>query len=71
MAEFKLGETYRDALSGVIGIAVGIYSDISSEQTVYLQPPSQDGIQSPKIVTVNLKFLQSPSGELEEPPVEE
>lgn len=58
MAEFRLGKIYRDQITGVVGLAVGIYSDISGEQSVTLQPPSVDGNSVATAVRTNLKFLQ-------------
>jgi len=58
MAEFQLGRVYRDQITGVVGVAIGIYSDISGEQSVTLQPPSIDGSSVATAVRTNLKFLQ-------------
>lgn len=67
MAEFTLGKTYRDAITGVIGVATAICSYIDETQQVQLQPQSVDGREAPKSIWCNLKFLQEPVEQSGEP----
>lgn len=56
--EFQLGSIYRDGVSGVIGLAVAVYTHISGTNEVKLQPSSKDGIELPKEVWTHMQFLQ-------------
>lgn len=56
--EFQLGQVYRDGVSGVVGLAVAVYTHISGTNEVKLQPSSKDGIELPKEVWTHMQFLQ-------------
>ena len=63
MAELRLGNTYKDKVTGVFGVAIILHHHVSGRQQVTLQPKALDSRTVLAPVTAELIYLEEVDGE--------